>query len=227
MVFNKLTDCYTYLPPFHAGSGRMDTSEPAHASDGDRVIPGDYLGSHAQFAPGPGTYQKGTGIFSTLVGSVKVDGSKTSRPQLSVQGRRTLSSIPQVGSVVIGRVLNISDRQAKLELISVNSKLLEEPLSGLIRKEDVREVEKDTVDIFASFRPGDIVRARVITLGESHSTHYGLTTASNELGVIMATSERGFPMGPVSWCEMQCTQTGIKETRKVAKVKDAIPVQMS
>ena len=199
----------------------MQASErPKHASAGDKVIPGDYLGCHPQFTSGPCTYRKGSDIFSSLVGYVRLDQSTS---QLSVKGRRSFSAVPSIGSVVIGRVLNISERQAKMELIGVNERLLQEPLNGLIRKEDVREMEKDSVDMFASFRPGDIVRARVITLGESHYTHYGLTTASNELGVVMATSERGHAMGPVSWSEMQCVKTGVRETRKVAKVKDALP----
>lgn len=211
----------------------MDTSERREfpkASEGTRVVPGDYLGNVAQFSRGSGTYEKGSGIFSELVGEVKVgetrvDSSQLTKPAVSVVGKYSLNSIPSVGSVVITRVLNISERQAKVSVISVENRLLQEPLNGVIRKEDVRAVEKDTVDVFASFRPGDIVRARVISLGESHS-HYGLSTDRNELGVIMATSERGYPMGPVSWTEMQCLQTGIRETRKVAKVKNAVPIQL-
>lgn len=40
-----------------------------------------------------------------------------------------------------------------------------------------------------SFRPGDIVMARVISLGDAQS--YLLSTAENELGVVIATSEGG------------------------------------
>ena len=204
-----------------------DVKAPAKdscASEGDRVIPGDYLGSAARCLPGAGTYLRGNAIFSTLVGSVTKNGTKSPRPHLSVIGRKTLKTVPNIGSVAICRVLNVSQRQAKLELICVDNHLLPAPLSGVLRKEDVRAVEKDSVDVFGSFRPGDIVRARVITPGESHA-HYGLSTASNDLGVVMATSERGFPMGPASWCEMQCSQTGARETRKVAKVKNAVPIQ--
>ena len=40
----------------------------------------------------------------------------------------------------------------------------------------------------------------------------------NELGVVIARSEIGASMVPVSWTEMQCPDTYIKEYRKVAKV---------
>jgi len=66
------------------------------------------------------------------------------------------------------------------------------------------------------FRPGDLIKAQVISLGTARS--YFLSTAKNELGVFHATSIAGFPLVPVSWQEMQCSGTGAKEPRKVAKV---------
>lgn len=51
---------------------------------------------------------------------------------------------------------------------------------------------------------------------EVHTYH--LTTAENELGVAIALSQAGVPMVPISWTEMQCPETFIKEPRKVAKV---------
>ena len=206
----------------------MESTERQEVCEGERVIPGDYLGDVSKFAQGPGTYEKGGGIFSELVGEVRLverpeGGDSQASHVMSVAGKYSLSEVPNVGSVVMTRVLNVSERQAKVWIISVGTTLLPEPLSGVIRREDVRAVEKDTVNVFSSFRPGDIVRARVISLGESHS-HYGLATDRNELGVVMATSEGGHPMGPVSWTEMQCSQTSLRETRKVAKVKNAVPL---
>ena len=204
----------------------MDATERREPSEGERVIPGDYLGDVSRFAQGLGTYEKGGGIYSELVGEVKIDNGEADARRdgvISVTGKYSLAAVPTVGSVVMTRVLNISERQAKVLILSVGTRLLQEPLSGVIRREEVRAVEKDSVDIFSSFRPGDIVRARVVSLGESHS-HYGLSTDRNELGVIMATSKRGHPMGPISWTEMQCSQTGTREKRKVAKVKNAVPL---
>lgn len=55
-----------------------------------------------------------------------------------------------------------------------------------------------------------------LSLGDAHS--YVLSTAENELGVVIAYSEEGTPMVPVGWQEMQCPKTYVKELRKVAKV---------
>ena len=59
---------------------------------------------------------------------------------------------------------------------------------------------------------------RVLSLGEANSG-YLVTTAENELGVVLARSEMsGIKMIPVSWTEMQCPKTYNKEHRKIAKV---------
>lgn len=66
-----------------------------------------------------------------------------------------------------------------------------------------------------SFRVGDVVRAVVISLGDERS--YYISTAGNEFGVVVARSEAGNPLVPVSWREMRDVITGKGETRKVAK----------
>jgi exosome complex component CSL4 len=84
--------------------------------------------------------------------------------------------------------------------------------------QDVRAAEKDKVKIYNSFRPGDIIKAEVISLGDARS--YFLSTAKNELGVIFATSVAGATMIPISWQEMQCPKTKTIELRKCAKPTD-------
>jgi exosome complex component CSL4 len=73
------------------------------------------------------------------------------------------------------------------------------------------------IEINKSFRCGDIVIARVISLGDTNS--YFLSVAENELGVVIAYSEAGHKMVPISWNEMQCPITLLKEHRKVAKIQ--------
>ena len=54
-----------------------------------------------------------------------------------------------------------------------------------------------------------------ISLGDQ--SNYYLTTARNELGVVMARSEAGNVMVPISWEKMRDPETGVVESRKVAK----------
>jgi exosome complex component CSL4 len=94
--------------------------------------------------------------------------------------------------------------------------ILDESLAGTIRQRDVRAFDIDSVELYKSFRPGDLVRAQVLSLGDARS--YFLSTARNDLGVILATSAAGQPMMPISWELMQCPVTLTKEYRKVAKI---------
>ncbi len=60
------------------------------------------------------------------------------------------------------------------------------------RQYDVRDTERDKVVLQESFRPGDIVRARVISLGDARS--YMLSTAAVDLGVVYAENDAGAPL---------------------------------
>lgn len=79
----------------------------------------------------------------------------------------------------------------------------------------MRATEIDKVVMQECFRPGDLVRAEVLSLGDARS--YYLTTAKNELGVVYAKSVAGVAMRAVSWEQMQCPETMAIEKRKVAK----------
>lgn len=84
--------------------------------------------------------------------------------------------------------MSTNPRFCKVAILGVETTSLKEPFKGTIRKEDVQATEKDKVEMYKSFRPGDIVLARVLTL---HTQTYLLSTAENELGVIFAKSEGG------------------------------------
>ena len=184
--------------------------------DGDFVLPGDIVGQCSHYTGKQGTYSRGGNLYASLVGNVTIQSPDT----LSVTPLCPPVVVPQKGSVVLCRVLSITVIHAKVQILSVNNQALREPLKGIIRREDIRATEIDTVSVFNNFRPRDIVRARVLSLGDNQA--YTLTTAENELGVVLATSSHDGHMTPISWSEMQCTITGTREKRKVAKVTNAI-----
>lgn len=110
----------------------------------------------------------------------------------------------------------VNPRAATVKIVCVDDSPLGNDFPGLIRQLDVRQTQVDEVEIYKCFRPGDIVRAEVISLGDKNS--YYLSTAKNELGVIFAKSVAGATMIPISWDLMQCPKTKMTEHRKVAKV---------
>jgi exosome complex RNA-binding protein Csl4 len=68
-----------------------------------------------------------------------------------------------VGNVVLCRVIRITPRQAVVAILVCGDTVLDAEWQGLIRVQDVRATEKDRVKIYESFRPGDIVRAEVVS----------------------------------------------------------------
>lgn len=160
-------------------------------------------------------------------GGVDAQGNPPNAPQryrVSVFSAKEIASerVLRVEDVVLGRVLRITNQQAVVEILAKHrsqGSLLPFPCEGYIRKEDVWAASTDDVPIQDSFLPGDVVLARVLSLGDAR--RYLLTTAAPELGVIHAISAAtGQPMVPSSWKEMKCAVSGILEPRKVAKPRD-------
>lgn len=107
-----------------------------------------------------------------------------------------------------------SSQTSQINAVGVD---LGETFKGIIRSQDVRLTERDKVKIIDSFKPGDIVRSIIISLGDG--SNYYLSTARNDLGVIFAKSEGGAGelMLPIDWQTMISPTTGIIEKRKCAK----------
>lgn len=171
----------------------------------------------------------------------------SSAPQPSHPPKLKYNTLPAVDSIVLARVTRVQKRQATVSILVVldettaslppsqttsdndnipailasaanpenHSSADELRFQALIRKEDVRAVEKDRVVMDEMFRVGDIVRGSVVSLGDQ--SFYYITTARNDLGVVMARSEAGNMMFPVSWKEMRDPATGGSELRKVAR----------
>eukprot|EP00465_Bigelowiella_longifila_P004616 CAMPEP_0185255460 /NCGR_PEP_ID=MMETSP1359-20130426/4497_1 /TAXON_ID=552665 /ORGANISM="Bigelowiella longifila, Strain CCMP242" /LENGTH=209 /DNA_ID=CAMNT_0027839371 /DNA_START=16 /DNA_END=645 /DNA_ORIENTATION=+ len=187
---------------------------------GDAVaIPGDRLGELKEIVPGDGTYVLGDAVYSSIVGFKRTGDEREGRVRIDIirARERKATVLPGVGDVVTARVTKVNARSAQLEILFTEGKMLRDTFPGIIRTKDVRAFDIDAVQIYQSYRPGDIVRAEVQSLGDSKS--YYLSTAKNNLGVIKADSAAGHAMIPLSWKEMQCPVTRRKEPRKVAKTK--------
>ncbi|XP_024008812.1 exosome complex component CSL4 isoform X2 [Eutrema salsugineum] len=185
----------------------------------DIVTPGDVLGNATEFKAGKGAYVNDNTIYASLTGSRRIvsplPDSPDQRAIVEVTGHKAHGLIPETGSVVTGRVTKVTARMASVDILCVGPKAVHEKFAGIIKQHDVRATEVDKVDMLLSFRPGDIVRAMVLSLGDARA--YYLSTAKNELGVVSAESAAGETMVPISWTEMQCPLSGQTEQRKVAK----------
>ena len=124
--------------------------------------------------------------------------------------------VPQSGDTVTCRVTRLTPRMANVDILCVNDvPLTTAAFPGVVRIQDIRSHDVDKVEMMKSFRPGDIIRAEVISMGDSRS--YYLSTAKEPLGVVFARSAAGGTMVPLSWQEMFCPTSKTKEFRKVAR----------
>lgn len=119
---------------------------------------------------------------------------------------------------MLARVTRLGARFASIEILVTADIVCDMPFAGMIRREDIRATEKDKVKVEESFRPGDVIRGEVISLGDQSG--YYVSTARNELGVVISWGgEEGDlrMLEPVSWREVRDPVTGVRESRKVAK----------
>lgn len=212
-------------------------------------------------------YETRTASTSTTTTTTATKSKNPRTEAISISGVENRFVVPRPDSTVIARVTRVTPRQAYLSILivdgqpcgsssSTSSTFVQSGLGnhaagegegvdfqGVVRSQDVRSTEKDKVKLADCFRPGDIVRATVISLGDARS--YYLSTAGNTLGVIYAVSAtsagsggaageadgtpavtgvggagwnvNGNPMVPISWNQMIDPVTGVVENRKCAK----------
>ncbi|KAF1921493.1 hypothetical protein BDU57DRAFT_51389 [Ampelomyces quisqualis] len=210
------------------------------------ALPGQLLGSTDKYLPGPGTHIYEQQIYASIAGPVLSSPTpRPSQQTLSTTSTTTKSKLaplisisrpsnttsdpgilgtgsgggapilPEVDSVVLARITRLSARFATCEILVIDSTVCRSAFQGQIRREDVRATEKDQIRIDASFRVGDLVRGVVVSLGDQ--SNYYVATDRNEFGVVLARSEDGRLMFPVSWREFCDPVTGRREARKAAK----------
>ena len=208
------------------------------------AYPGLSLASSSLYIAGPGTHVYGSSIHASVAGhpflslapetpsptpastsaskaSVKKDAASAKQILSVIRGGRGAKRLPEVDSIVLGRVTRVQRERCTIGIAVVDGEVINsgvaggEGMTGVVRKEDVRGMEKDKVVMGEMFRVGDLVRGVVISLGDQ--SNYYLSTARNELGVLMAKSENGNTMVPISWKEFMDESTGEREGRKVAK----------
>ena len=192
------------------------------------VTPGIRVGRNQESAVGENCYLERNFIYASATGEPATreaeqlsdaedeQNEDSGKPIAYVKKAAAAATIPRRGQSVIARVqkINQGDR-VDCEILMVEGDLLQSPFKGVIRLHDIREFDVDNLEILNCFRPGDVIKAHVLSLGDSRSVY--LSTYGEQFGVIMATSLEGGSLTAVSFEMMVCQKTGKKEFRKVAK----------
>lgn len=193
------------------------------------VLPGQKVAeTNSNLKLGHGIYEKDGYLIASLPGTlIQSSGnvlSVQSSPSSNPHKKLHTQVIPVIGQDIIGRIVKITSKYAGVDILSVDGELpLMEPIKGTIRTQDIVEVEeKEIPPVHLAFRPGDLVRARMIGIGDPSAGYLLSTGLTPHLGVIYGKSAAaGASLMPYAWNEMICSQTGIKEKRKCAKPKSS------
>ena len=149
------------------------------------AIPGNNLGSIDDYEVGLGTYVHNEIIRSSIVGKVIVETRETKKPKINVLSNKNVSdSVINLGDIVIALVIRLMNNQIIVDILMVGDKELRQTVKGVVRREDIRLTEIDKIITSECFQSGDLIKAEIISLGDLRQ--YYLSTASSELGVIVA-----------------------------------------
>lgn len=171
------------------------------------VVPGDRIGVIEEYIPHDGTYEYNNEILSSLVGFLERDVEKHT---VSIKTIKRIT-LPKPGDVVYAVVVSTSERSASVMIISINEKLLNNYLSGLIQ---IRSSSMSKVkSIREAIRPGDIVKCEVISYNNGV---YHLRMHRPEFGVVYALCTKCGGVLAKSGRELKCQICGNIENRKIA-----------
>ena len=172
------------------------------------VVPGDRLGVIEEFTPGPGTYVEEGNIHSEVTGCTMLD---SLNKQVSVYPLVQTATIPKVGSIVTGQVLDVRNKQAVLRIFQIGEKKLSGFFTGMLHISGVSHGYVD--NMYDVCKTGDIMRAKVIS---TKNRAFFLSTAEKDLGVVYALCSRCGQVLQPGNRGMGCSKCGNLESRKTS-----------
>lgn len=153
---------------------------------GNFAVPGDLIVSSKDYKSGEGVmaYKK-VDFRSVTTGTIVNEPTGKGKTRINVisGGVSAKSYIINISDVIIGRITRITLNQAFVDILSLGEIELPCPVKAVIRREDIRETEVDKVVVADFFKPLDIVKASVISLGDNKS--YFLSTSKPTMGVVL------------------------------------------
>ena len=133
-------------------------------------MPGDVLAQLSNMIEaGEGVYiDKGSlrASLAGIVSKVEMEGGKQRFEVISKRGA-VQDAVLQINDIVLARVTKVMQNQIAVEVIAVGEVKLRTMAKGVVRREDMKETETDMLIISDCFRPGDLIRATVLSFGDS------------------------------------------------------------
>ena len=184
---------------------------------GTFVTPGERLSVIEEFFPGQGTYVDGGDIRASRAGFLLLNLSDRKITVFRPLEPRGASSVPRPGSTVIGEVSNTHQNYSLIRIWMVGQRHLSSFFTGLLH---ISNVGLSVKSMFNVCRPGDIVRARVISV-KNRIRH--LSLAGRRFGVIYAfCTACGSLLKAREDKKLICENCGSLERRKLASDYGAV-----
>jgi len=182
-----------------------------YVEPGQFVLPGDKITLAEAFYPGPGTYEDDGIVRAAVTGTVEVDLERR-----EVRVKPLVDTPPKLrkGVPVIGRVQTVKEQVVLVRIDLAHDRMDREPAASGVGGIHISRVRDAYVeDLSEEFQPGDIVRAKVISV----KTPIQLSTMGEEYGVILAYCSRcRSELERIKGRKLRCPSCGHTETRKVA-----------
>lgn len=176
---------------------------------GGFVLLGELVGTTEEFKSGNGTAVIAGDIYSTATGNVLID--RKARV-VSVKPNTITPNILKVGDVVYGRISDVRESGAMVEVAGIEGKENREIVSVRTGDIHVSSVRDSYVKRLADeFRPSDIVRAKVVDVERMR-----LTTAEDSLGVVKAYCSNCKGELVLEGKKLKCPVCNMTETRKIS-----------
>lgn len=175
------------------------------------VIPGDRIGVIEEFLPGPGTYVQDGEIRAANVGFLLLNMNARKVSVFRPTRLKGAACVPKPGSVVVCEVYDTQQTYLLARIWMVGHKHLSGFFTGLLH---ISNVGLRVRNMFNVARPGDIMRARVLSV-KNRICH--LSLADRRLGVIYAfCSNCGELLKARKDKKLVCEACGSIELRKLA-----------
>lgn len=68
-----------------------------------------------------------------------------------------------MGDIITAKVIAVNSRLLQCQILCVGPTVLARPYRGILKKEDIKDMDKDRIDPYKCYRPGDVILARVVS----------------------------------------------------------------
>lgn len=176
------------------------------------MLPGEHIASIEEFEGGKNTFLAPDGTIRSASVGTKVYDLKRRIVKID---QRNSPMLPKVGDIIVGYVEMLFSSMVSIKVLYINDKRSDAGFSAIASARVGSRAERDRRggDRRATFRTGDIVRGRVISLLNS-TIH--LTLAEREFGVVYTLCFMcGGDTVRTNESTIKCVECGTFEERKL------------